>query len=171
VPPRFQLLLGWLAVALSAFAGSSWAFWGGSENFHEGWYYHSLLMNLGLMIAQYLSGMLAIVAAGLIAIRWPRLGGAVHAAAAVTAVRLLRGAGWSVIYGSVGEADRDDAGNADRSDDAPALYDKLERVILPTFANNRDCFIDVMRHAIALNGSFFNTQRMAQQYVVKAYFC
>jgi starch phosphorylase len=27
-----------------------------------------------------------------------------------------------------------------------------------------------MRHAIALNGSFFNTQRMLQQYVVKAYF-
>jgi starch phosphorylase len=28
----------------------------------------------------------------------------------------------------------------------------------------------MMRHAIALNGSFFNTQRMLQQYVVKAYF-
>ena len=31
-------------------------------------------------------------------------------------------------------------------------------------------FINIMRHAIALNGSFFNTQRMMQQYVVKAYF-
>jgi len=27
-----------------------------------------------------------------------------------------------------------------------------------------------MRHAIALNGSFFNTQRMMQEYVLKAYF-
>jgi XFP N-terminal domain len=27
-----------------------------------------------------------------------------------------------------------------------------------------------MRHAIALNGAFFNTQRMMHQYVVKAYF-
>jgi len=26
-----------------------------------------------------------------------------------------------------------------------------------------------MRFAIALNGSFFNTQRMVQQYVLKAY--
>jgi hypothetical protein len=26
-----------------------------------------------------------------------------------------------------------------------------------------------MRHAIALNGSFFNTQRMVQQYAQKAY--
>jgi starch phosphorylase len=27
----------------------------------------------------------------------------------------------------------------------------------------------VMRYAIALNGSFFNTHRMLQQYVLKAY--
>ena len=26
-----------------------------------------------------------------------------------------------------------------------------------------------MRHAISLNGSFFNTQRMIQEYAVKAY--
>jgi starch phosphorylase len=34
----------------------------------------------------------------------------------------------------------------------------------------RDDYLDVMRHAIALNGSFFNTHRMLQQYVLKAYF-
>jgi len=34
----------------------------------------------------------------------------------------------------------------------------------------RQDFIDVMRHAITLNGSFFNTRRMLQQYVLKAYF-
>ena len=53
--------------------------------------------------------------------------------------------------------------------DAASLYDKLERVVLPLFHHNRDGFIDVMRHCISLNGSFFNTQRMVQQYVVKAY--
>jgi starch phosphorylase len=53
--------------------------------------------------------------------------------------------------------------------DAASLYDKLERVVLPLFHQNRDGFIDVMRHCISLNGSFFNTQRMVQQYVVKAY--
>jgi starch phosphorylase len=53
--------------------------------------------------------------------------------------------------------------------DADSLYDKLERVILPLFHQNRDGFTDVMRHCISLNGSFFNTQRMVQQYVVKAY--
>ena len=53
--------------------------------------------------------------------------------------------------------------------DAAALYEKLEHGIIPLFYANRDRFIDVMRHAISLNGSFFNTQRMIQQYVVKAY--
>ena len=54
--------------------------------------------------------------------------------------------------------------------DALQLYDKLENQILPLFYNQRDRWIDVMRHAIAMNGSFFNTQRMLQQYVLKAYF-
>lgn len=35
---------------------------------------------------------------------------------------------------------------------------------------DRDHFIEIMLHCIALNGSFFNTQRMLQQYVLKAYF-
>jgi starch phosphorylase len=58
----------------------------------------------------------------------------------------------------------------DRAQDAAALYEKLERVVLPLFYGDQQGFINVMRHAIALNGSFFNTQRMMQQYVVKAYF-
>ena len=57
----------------------------------------------------------------------------------------------------------------DRAQDAAALYDKLEQVILSLFCGDQQGFISVMRHAIALNGSFFNTQRMMQQYVVKAY--
>ena len=59
---------------------------------------------------------------------------------------------------------------ADRSKDASSLYDKLEQAVVPLFCQERDRFIDVMRHCIALNGSFFNTQRMVQQYVLKAYF-
>lgn len=38
------------------------------------------------------------------------------------------------------------------------------------FYHDREKFIEIMRHHIGLNGSFFNTQRMMQQYVVKAYF-
>ena len=58
----------------------------------------------------------------------------------------------------------------ERAQDAAALYEKLEQVILPLFYGDQQGFIGVMRHAIALNGSLFNTQRMMQQYVVKAYF-
>jgi len=58
----------------------------------------------------------------------------------------------------------------DRAKDAASLYDKLEKSIFPLYLQNRSGFIDVMRHAIALNGSFFNTHRMIQQYVLKAYF-
>ena len=54
--------------------------------------------------------------------------------------------------------------------DAASLYDKLERVIIPMFHGDRDRFVEIMRHAIAVNGSFFNTQRMLQQYVLSAYF-
>ena len=54
--------------------------------------------------------------------------------------------------------------------DAASLYEKLETVIIPMFHDDRNRFVEVMRHAIAVNGSFFNTQRMLQQYVLSAYF-
>ena len=60
-------------------------------------------------------------------------------------------------------------GEAHSPRDAALLYDKLEQVVVPLLYR-RDPFIEVMRHAIALNGSFFNTQRMVLQYVTKLYF-
>jgi len=54
--------------------------------------------------------------------------------------------------------------------DAASLCEKLERVILPMFSGHKDRYAEVMRHSIAVNGSFFNTQRMLQQYVLRAYF-
>lgn len=54
-------------------------------------------------------------------------------------------------------------------DDAGQLYAKLESLVLPTFFGPRDGWVNLMRHAIALNASFFNTHRVAQQYVASAY--
>jgi starch phosphorylase len=54
--------------------------------------------------------------------------------------------------------------------DAASLYEKIEHVVIPLYYNERDRFLDVMRHAIALNGAYFNTQRMLLQYVLSAYF-
>jgi glucan phosphorylase len=51
-----------------------------------------------------------------------------------------------------------------------ALYEKLDQVVLPRYQQNREGWLNVMRHSIALNGSFFNTQRMLLQYVLRAYF-
>ena len=73
--------------------------------------------------------------------------------------------GWSI-----GPADGRTAVVSDHSQDAASLYDKLEQIVLPLYYHHRDDYLDVMRHVIALNGSFFNTHRMLQQYVLKAYF-
>ena len=73
--------------------------------------------------------------------------------------------GWAI-----GDYKQGIANTSDPSKDAATLYDKLECAILPMYYQNRSAFVDVMRHTIALNGSFFNTQRMLQQYIVKAYF-
>lgn len=56
------------------------------------------------------------------------------------------------------------------SQEAQSLYHKLGQVVLTAFYQQRDDWLCVMRHAIALNALHFNTQRMVQQYVVKAYF-
>jgi starch phosphorylase len=50
------------------------------------------------------------------------------------------------------------------------LYAKLEHVILSLFYGRPSAFAEVQRSAIALNGSFFNTQRMLTQYLRNAYF-
>lgn len=53
--------------------------------------------------------------------------------------------------------------------DADDLYRKLRNVIVPMFYRHRDGWVEVMRHSIALNASYFNTHRMVQQYVTNAY--
>jgi starch phosphorylase len=73
--------------------------------------------------------------------------------------------GWSI-----GEDGHGDPRADDRTRDAASLYDKLEHTIIPMFYKNRERYIEVMRYAISINGSFFNTQRMMQEYVAKAYF-
>lgn len=53
--------------------------------------------------------------------------------------------------------------------DAEALYEKLQNVVLPMFYGDREQYVRIMLMALALNGSFFNTQRMLQEYLLKAY--
>jgi len=52
---------------------------------------------------------------------------------------------------------------------ADALYRKLDSVVMPLYYERPDAFLEIRRHAISLNGSFFNTHRMVMQYVREAY--
>ncbi len=72
--------------------------------------------------------------------------------------------GWAIGPEKTAQQESDD--EVDRRD----LYDKLEKLILPKYYRDRDNWIRTMRSCIAINGSFFNTHRMVQQYVVNAYF-
>jgi starch phosphorylase len=68
--------------------------------------------------------------------------------------------GWSIGSSEIAE---------DPTIEIAALYDKLEREIVPMFYGRPNRYTEVMRFAIALNGSFFNTQRMVLQYLTNAY--
>jgi starch phosphorylase len=72
--------------------------------------------------------------------------------------------GWAI-----GPKDR--GPSLERQDDADAedLYRKLEETILPLYYGDPLRWAEVMRYTIALNASFFNTQRMLQEYVTHAY--
>jgi starch phosphorylase len=58
----------------------------------------------------------------------------------------------------------------EETDEANSLYQRLEQVILPLFYGQHDAWRRIMRSTIAINGSYFNAQRMLKQYVRKAYF-
>ena len=73
--------------------------------------------------------------------------------------------GWSIGSEAETKTGRDSVEDLD----AEGLYGKLEQVVVPTFYRSRENWIDIMRHTIALNASFFNTHRMVQQYVTNAY--
>jgi glycogen phosphorylase len=55
-------------------------------------------------------------------------------------------------------------------EEAANLYDKLQCSILPLYYGNRAGWRKLMQTTIAMNGSFFNTQRMLAQYIVNAYY-
>lgn len=58
--------------------------------------------------------------------------------------------------------------NSDRRD-ATALYDRLEKVVLPCYYTEGARWRSMMKHAIAHVGSFFSSHRMVRQYATEAY--
>jgi starch phosphorylase len=72
--------------------------------------------------------------------------------------------GWAIGPEKAAHEASDD--DVDRRD----LYEKLEARVLPKFYGDHDNWVRMMRSCIAINASFFNTNRMVQQYVVNCYF-
>ena len=79
--------------------------------------------------------------------------------------------GWWIegcIEGVTGWAVGTDATSEPKAE-AASLYAKLDSVILPMFYGRPNDYGRIMRFCIALNGAFFNTQRMLSQYISNAY--
>ncbi len=55
------------------------------------------------------------------------------------------------------------------AEDAVDLYNKLEEKIIPTYYTDRKRWISMMKFAIAVNASYFNTHRVVHEYCEKAY--
>jgi len=73
--------------------------------------------------------------------------------------------GWSIGPENVSEKDRQRIDEIDSN----SLYEKLEKIIVPMYYTNNNGYAKIMRNALAINGSYFNTNRMAKQYLVRAY--
>jgi starch phosphorylase len=72
--------------------------------------------------------------------------------------------GWAI-----GDRERGVVPASQHEADAQELYYKLEARILPVYREDPMRWAEVMRYTIALNASFFNTQRMVMEYLMYAY--
>lgn len=82
--------------------------------------------------------------------------------------------GWAIGDGPEAEAVVADAAERVTAEqvaarDATALYEKLDGVVAPMYVGDREAYLRVRRAAIALNGSFFSTDRMVREYAQAAY--
>ena len=73
--------------------------------------------------------------------------------------------GWSIGPEPTEIVPDDNANEIDTND----LYNKLEQIIIPTFYQDRDKWIRMMKSAIGKNAYYFNTHRMMLRYVTEAY--
>ena len=78
--------------------------------------------------------------------------------------------GWWIegcIEGITGWAIED---GADDAAEAASLYHKLEKAVVPLYLEAPERWARLMRTTLALNGSYFNTNRMVNQYNRNAYY-
>jgi glycogen phosphorylase len=74
--------------------------------------------------------------------------------------------GWWIdghVEGVTGWAIGDTSPESDHDREVASLYHQLEHAIVPLYYQRPEALAEIMRSAIALNGSFFNAQRMLSQ--------
>jgi starch phosphorylase len=81
----------------------------------------------------------------------------------------LEGHAEGVTGWAIGDRDRNIMAVPQYESDAADLYYKLETKILPLYRDDPIQWAEIMRYTIALNASFFNTQRMLMEYLMYAY--
>ena len=64
---------------------------------------------------------------------------------------------------------RERGGERSDAEDAADLYRALEETILPIYHGQPEHWTEIMRATIAFNASFFNSQRMLEEYMLLAY--
>jgi hypothetical protein len=97
-PRLAQKIYGWSAVIIVTIIACLWAYWGGIENFHEGWYGKSLLANIGMMFMQYWLLTIVFIAIGLMGIKFHRFILLFCIAVGIFAAFFFSGASFSVLW-------------------------------------------------------------------------
>ena len=96
-----HLIFGWIAVGIVIIIASLWAYWGGVENFHEGWYSQGVWENISMMIVQYWSLSLIFIIIGIIGIRFPIASLPICIAIGIAASIILSGANPSLLWAMI----------------------------------------------------------------------
>ncbi len=90
-------IIGWIAVSITIAFSSVWAYWGATENFHEGWYSVSIWENLFMLFFQYLLITIIFVSLSVIILWSKTVGLLLHIATAIISVWFLGDASFNVI--------------------------------------------------------------------------
>ena len=95
---RRQKILGWAAVVIVTLIASFWAYWGGIENFHEGWYEISFWNNVVMMLLQYWLFPLIFIIIGLIGLNFPKINLVLCIILGIAAAYFFAGSHFSVVW-------------------------------------------------------------------------
>ncbi len=94
---RHKNILGWTGVSITILFSSLWAYWGSFENFHEGWYEESLLLNLMIFLVQYLLFSIFFTFLACISLRWKKRGLILHILIGMFCIYFFSGANFQVL--------------------------------------------------------------------------